>query len=152
MSRADRVWTVVYLLARLALGGVFIAAALPKMWRPDQFADAINNYRVLPYFLVNLSALALPWVEMLFGVFLVVGFRVRAASLATTIMMTVFLAAIVSAWARGIDITCGCFGTGAGNAPISWHEVVRDSLFLLLSLWVLIKPLPGPARPIPRIG
>ena len=123
------------------------------MWRPDQFADAINNYRVLPYFLVNANALALPWVEFLFGAFLVAGFRVRAASLATTIMMAVFLAAIISAWARGIDITCGCFGTGAGDVPISWHEVVRDSLFLLLSLWVLLRrPMPRPARVIPRIG
>jgi len=152
MNRSDRAWSIVYILARVALGGIFIVAALPKMWRPDQFADAINNYRILPYFLVNISALALPWVEFLFGAFLIVGFRIRVASLATTIMMTVFLAAIISAWARGIDITCGCFGTGAGDAPISWHEVVRDSLFLLLSLWVLLKPLPRPARPIPRIG
>ena len=101
---------------------------------------------------VNAAALALPWVEGLFGAFLIAGFRVRAASLATTIMMSVFLAAIASAWARGIDITCGCFGTGAGDVPISWHEIVRDSLFLLLSLWVFTKPLPRRPRPVPRIG
>ena len=152
MSRSDRIWNAVHLLARVALGVIFIAAALPKMWRPDQFADAINNYRILPYFLVNAAALALPWVEGLFGAFLIAGFRVRAASLATTIMMSVFLAAIASAWARGIDITCGCFGTGAGDVPISWHEIVRDSLFLLLSLWVFTKPLPRRPRPVPRIG
>jgi uncharacterized membrane protein YphA (DoxX/SURF4 family) len=151
-ARADRFWGAAYMLARVALGGIFLAAALPKMWRPDQFADAVNNYRVLPYFLVNAAALGLPWVEFLFGTFLVVGFRVRAASLAATIMMTVFLAAIVSAAARGIDITCGCFGTGAGDAPISWHEIVRDASFLVLCLWVLFKPLPRPPRPIPRIG
>jgi uncharacterized membrane protein YphA (DoxX/SURF4 family) len=135
-----RFWEILYLVVRIALGLVFIAAAAPKIWRPDEFADAINNYRLIPYFLVNISAIALPWVEMLFGVFLVFGFRVKAASLATTCLLAVFLAAIISAWARHIDISCGCFGTGKNSAPISWHEVVRDSLFLAMSVFTYIRP------------
>jgi uncharacterized membrane protein YphA (DoxX/SURF4 family) len=152
MSRSERFWRVAYVLARLALGGVFLAAALPKMWRPDQFADAVNNYKILPYFLVNLAAIALPWVEFLFGIFLIAGIKVRAASLASALLMAVFLAAIVSAWARGIDISCGCFGTGADGVPISWHEIIRDSVFLALALWVFFKPLPRSQRPVPLIG
>ncbi len=145
-----RFWKIAYVVVRIALGLVFITAAAPKMWRPDEFADAVNNYRILPYFLVNRSAITLPWVEMLFGLFLVFGFRVKAASLATTILLAVFLSAILSAWARHIDISCGCFGTGAGSPPISWHEVVRDALFLAMSLFVYLRRRPAP--PIPRIG
>ena len=148
MSRADRFWSVIFVLTRIALGGIFIAAALPKMWRPDQFADAINNYRVLPYFLVNANTLALPWVEFLFGAFLVAGFRVRAASLATTIMMAVFLAAILSAWARGIDITCGCFGT-QDAAKTGGVTLLRDLGFLALAIlgypWGGLRPGRAPA-------
>lgn len=148
-----KTWTLIRLLVRIALGAVFVAAAAPKILRPDEFADSINNYHILPYFLINLSAIALPWVELLFGLFLIFGFRVKAASLATTLLLLVFLAAIISAWARGINISCGCFGTGKGSPPISWHEVVRDSLFLAMSLLTYLKrraaPVPAPAS---RIG
>lgn len=147
-----KIWPVLFLLVRIALGVVFIAAAAPKIWRPDEFADSINNYRILPYFLVNLSAIALPWVEMLFGLFLVFGFRVKAASLATSLLMIMFLAALISAYARHINIDCGCqipllSSKGAG---IGWREFLRDTLFLAMSLMTYLRRRPAP--PIPRIG
>lgn len=154
MSRGDRIWSVVYILARIALGLVFVTAAFPKIINPEAFADSINNYRALPYFLVNVSAITLPWVEMLFGIFLIVGFRLRAASLATTIMMVIFIAALASAYIRGINIDCGCKIPllSSADSVISWREFVRDGIFLLLSVWIFLKPLPRPARPVPRIG
>lgn len=121
----------------MGIGFIFIYAAIPKILRPDEFADGINNYRILPYFLVNLLAIGLPYVELLFGIFLFLGKRVKAASFGTTLLMIVFIIAVLSAWIRGIDITCGCFGSG--GEIISYKEIVRDIVFLLMSLITFLK-------------
>lgn len=124
-------------LIRIALGIIFIYAAVPKILRPDEFADAINNYRILPYFLVNIMAICLPWVELFFGTFLVLGIRIKAASFGVLLLMVVFIAAILSAWARGIDINCGCFGTG--SETISYKEIIRDIIFFIMALLTFLK-------------
>jgi len=123
-----------YPLLRVALGAIFVYASFHKILRPDQFADGINNYHILPVFLVNLVALTLPWIELMFGMFLIFNFKAPAASLAVTIMMVVFIIAMISAWMRGIDTGCVCF-SNEGEA-ISIKEVVRDSGFLIMSLFV----------------
>ncbi len=121
----------------MGIGFIFIYAAIPKIIRPDEFADGINNYRILPYFLVNLLAIGLPYVELLFGLFLFIGIRIKAASLGTTLLMVVFILAVLSAWIRGIDITCGCFGSG--GEIISIKEIARDIIFFLMSIITFLK-------------
>ena len=59
------------IVSRLILGGIFIYAAMDKIAHPDQFAEIVYNYKLLPGALVNLMAIVLPWVEILAGVFLV---------------------------------------------------------------------------------
>lgn len=124
-------------LIRIVLGVIFVYAGIPKILRPDEFADAINNYRILPFFLVNIFAICLPYVELLFGLFLILGFRIKSASFGILILMFVFIAAIISALIRGIDINCGCFGTS--NEIISYKEIIRDFLFLGMALVTFLK-------------
>lgn len=124
-------------LIRIALGAIFIYAAIPKILRPDEFADAINNYRTLPFFLVNIFAVCLPFIELLYGLFLIIGFRIKAVSFGTLVLMTIFIIAILSAWIRGIDINCGCFGTGTES--ISYKEIIRDILFFGIALITFLK-------------
>ena len=52
---------------QLALGAIFVAAALPKIIDPPSFAHMIFNYRLVPGPLVNLMALTMPWIELLCG-------------------------------------------------------------------------------------
>ncbi len=133
----DRVLHIFLNLIRMGIGFIFIYAAIPKIIRPDEFADGINNYRILPYFLVNLLAIGLPYVELLFGIFLFIGIRIKAASFGTTLLMVVFILAVLSAWIRGIDITCGCFGSG--GEIISLKEIGRDIIFFLMSIITFLK-------------
>ena len=55
-------------------------------------------------------------------------------------MMIAFMAAL--GWALHLDLqlSCGCFASQAAAAddPISWHTLVRDSLWLVLSLYVVV--------------
>jgi len=124
------------LLARLALGGVFVYAAVGKILDPAAFARAIANYQILPVALVNLLAITLPWIELWAGAFLVIGFWVRPSALLTGAMMGVFIIAISQAIARDLDIRCGCFGTSGGR-QVSAIAVLEDSTLLALSLWLL---------------
>jgi hypothetical protein len=89
---------------------------------------------------VNLFALILPWVELCVGGMLVLGLCVRAASLLTATMTCAFMIALGWALHLGLDMSCGCFASQATakGDPISWHTLVRDSVWLLMSLYVFI--------------
>lgn len=125
--------------ARWYLGMLFIGACLHKIADPHSFAVDIATYDILPLVLVNLAAITLPWIELAAGAMLLVGWRVRAASLLIAGMMVVFLAALTVALARGLDMSCGCFASqGAEEDPISYLTILRDLWWLGLSLWVLV--------------
>lgn len=123
-------------LIRILLGALFIYAALPKILDPFNFAVAVYNYKMLPGFAVGLVAAALPWLELVIGILLVLGVRVQASSLICTGMLVVFTLAIFINTLRGIDVDCGCFST---DRSIGWAAVVEDSLLTLLSIWCLLS-------------
>ena len=127
-------------LARVYLGGVFLLACYHKLLDPRSFALDVATYQFLPLFSVNLFALVLPWVELLAGAMLVVGLRVRAAALLTSGMMLAFMVALGWALHLGLDMSCGCFASQATarGDTISWHTMLRDGGWLLLSLYILL--------------
>ncbi|TAE24719.1 MAG: DoxX family membrane protein [Candidatus Kapaibacterium sp.] len=128
---------VVILAARLVLGSVFIIAGVEKIANPDAFAKAIHNYQLLPYSMLNIMALTLPWLEVLAGALLIFGVRLRASSALTALMLIVFIAAIASAMMRGLSIDCGCFSQGsAASEPVGWKKIAEDVALLVLSVQI----------------
>jgi len=126
------------LAARLYLGWVFLMACVHKVAHPEIFALDIAAYDFLPTELVNLLAIILPWVELVTGVMIVVGFRARAAALLMLLMLISFIIPLASALSRGLDLSCGCFAPGVGESdPISGWTLVRDGGWVLLCLYVL---------------
>jgi len=123
--------------ARLLLGVVLVVAGALKMPDPAAAERAVRAYQLLPEALVGPVAFGLPVVEIAVGLALLVGVSVRAAALASAALMAVFLAAVGSAWARGLQIDCGCFGGGgqvAAGQTAYPGEVARDVGLLLVSL------------------
>lgn len=125
------------ILARMALGLIFLAAAWDKIVDPAAFAKIIRNYQILPDMLVYGVAQVLPWIEVVVGVSLLTGFVARGASLSACLMMAVFLSAMAWAWHKGISTQCGCFTTRADD-PISKATFVRDGSILVLALLVAV--------------
>ncbi|MCU1245053.1 MAG: mauE [Acidobacteria bacterium] len=128
---------------QLALGIFFVAASLPKIVDPPSFAHMIHNYRIVPGSLVNLMALAMPWIELLCGLALILGiWRVAARSLIGALLVT-FIIAISINLLRSNAIDCGCFDvTSAGKSREErladmWLVVFRDlgMLLMVVQLW-----------------
>ena len=128
---------------QLALGAIFVFAALPKIADPPSFAHMIYNYRLLPSPLINVSALAMPWVELLAGVALLLGVWKSAARTVTMTMLAVFIVAISINLARDNAIDCGCFNVSDRGKTHQQRifdmkvDVVRDLGMVLLAaqLW-----------------
>ena len=123
-----------YHLTRLVLGAVFIYASLDKILNPGAFAQAVFNYQVLPGTLVNLTALILPWLELILGACLLSNRWMTGASSIAAGLMTVFIGLILFNLARGLDISCGCFSTSPAEGPMDKLTLLRDALFLVLAL------------------
>ena len=119
-------WVV--LVLRVILGGVFIYAGALKIESPQTFADSIAAFQMLPNSLINLVALSLPVFEIIVGLMLIVGFRLRVASFSVLVLSVVFAVALISALARGLEIDCGCFGDGAPSVFKMWLSLGRDIL------------------------
>lgn len=116
---------------RLLLGGLFLYAGLVKGQDVTAFARDLAAYQLLPYAFNYLVAATLPYVEVLAGALLLLGRNVRGAALLLALLTLVFIAAILSALLRGLEIDCGCFGSGAAT-PL-WLALLRDFGILVLA-------------------
>jgi uncharacterized membrane protein YphA (DoxX/SURF4 family) len=131
------------LAVRIALGLVFIAAALPKIGDPPGFAKAIWAYQLVPGPALNPMALVLPWLELLCGLALVLGIWVRAAATWATMLLLAFGLALAINLARHHPVDCGCFGATAHRTEterltdMRW-SVLRDAGLLLLCAQLLL--------------
>jgi uncharacterized membrane protein YphA (DoxX/SURF4 family) len=151
------------ILGRLALGIIFIVAAISKL-RPlagmpwtiasiktslAMFAMGVDSYQILPPWAVSALAHYLPFFELVLGVWLISGIGLRISSLLSTLAICAFIYAMFSAWRRGLTINCGCFGQG--GKPIGPVDMMRDGLLFLplsMALFIgsfLVKRKPRPA-------
>lgn len=121
---------------RLFLGGVFVVASADKILDPAVFARTVRNFQILPDALLNLTALILPWLELLIGLCLLIGCWLGGVTLLANALLAVFFGSLVFNWARGLDISCGCFGSfSTGQTSIYWL-LVRDVTFLLMGAYL----------------
>jgi len=121
------------LILRIFLGAVFIVAGAGKILNPTEFAHDIDNYRILPYILVTLMAVILPWVEFIVGLLLVFGRFLYSSSFIVMGLNLVFIIAISVAMARGLDIDCGCFSLKAGASKVGVLRLVEDVIFFIIA-------------------
>ena len=89
----------------------------------------------------NLVAVALPWVELVAGALLITGVWRREAAAVTAVLLAIFVAAVASTLARGIDIqNCGCFALDASGRAAGWKLIAGDLALLAAALVVAVVP------------
>lgn len=126
---------------RLAIGGLFVYSGVAKIIDPLGTTDSVRNYALLADPWITVVALLLPWVEIIAGALLLVARCLPGALAVVAASAVVFVAAIGSAWWRGLDISCGCLGSGGGGSgPVhyAWHLAGLTALLIACG-WLWLK-------------
>jgi uncharacterized membrane protein YphA (DoxX/SURF4 family) len=128
---------------QIALGVIFVVAALPKIVDPPSFAHMIYNYKLLPWSLIHPMALVMPWIELLCGLALILGIWKGTARTIIAVLLLTFIIAISINLLRGNAIDCGCFDVSAAGKTTAERladmrlVILRDigMLLMVAQLW-----------------
>jgi uncharacterized membrane protein YphA (DoxX/SURF4 family) len=145
LARGTTVWPWISTLARLGLAAVFLIAGGTKVGDLAASGRAVNAYRLMPFEVAKVVGAAQPFLEIALGLLLLIGVATRLIAGIGAVLLVLFIAGIASAWARGLQIDCGCFSKGgelgAGQTPTYGWEILRDVGFLVLAGILLWRPL-----------
>jgi putative oxidoreductase len=155
---------VVIWIGRLVLGGIFVYAGYSKIFLPNfmfrplfalkfslstnlsNFAFQVESYKLLSPAGVSFVAHTLPFTEIVLGLLLLIGWRLRIWATLGTLLILGFLAAVARAYLLHMDINCGCFAT---PEPLTGWTVVRDSALAALAVAMTVFAYIEPRRPHP---
>jgi len=119
------------IVLRAVLAGVFLYAAWTKLREPwTLFAISIDAYGVLPEWGVLTVARVLPWLELALGLVLLTGLWLRQTSIFAAALLAIFLSVMIVAYAKGLQIDCGCFGPGD---TLSMKTLLRDASLVAMA-------------------
>jgi uncharacterized membrane protein YphA (DoxX/SURF4 family) len=122
---------------RLLLGAVFVFSGVLKVGDPAQSVRAVRAYRLLPEAVVPAFGYGLPFLEVAVGILLILGLASRLSAVVAAVLLVMFMVGIGAAWARGLQIDCGCFSkggeVGAGDTMYP-QEMARDAGLLLMAV------------------
>src|SRR5216684_473511 len=151
-------------IGRFVLGGVFVYAGFSKLLLPNthlwpmfvlkfslsmnlsSFAQQVESYKMISPEASQVVAHTLPFVEIVLGLLLLIGWRLRIWSAAITAIMVAFLAAVTRAYLLHMDINCGCFGT---PEKLTGMTVVRDGALVAFALLMTIFAFLEARKPHP---
>ncbi|HMD07737.1 MAG TPA: MauE/DoxX family redox-associated membrane protein [Candidatus Acidoferrum sp.] len=151
-------------IGRLVLGGIFIYAGYAKLFLPNHslwpffilkfsismnlsnFATQVEAFKLLPAWGVQFVAHTLPFTEIILGLLLLIGWRLRIWAPVLTAIMLGFFAVVLRAYLLHMDINCGCFAT---PQPINLQKVLEDAALSGLALLMTIFTFMEARRPHP---
>lgn len=139
---------IIFLLIRLAVGGVFVLFGFAKAIAPiAEFASVIKTYDMLPEVIVPAAAVIFIVTEIVFGVFFLTGVFTTRAAQGLFLLLISFMIALSQAMLRGIELEdCGCSGGlfSIGETPQS--VLLRDLIMFGALSWFLKAPAAATQR------
>ena len=134
---------VISFIARFYMAWVWIDAGVHKLGKTLDMTQAIKGYDIITPDWAGYLAIVMGPLEIIGGVLLLLGLFLRQSSIVATCVLLLFMVGIAQAWARGLDIDCGCFGYDAQNPDRGMDyakTLLRDAAYLFLTLWTIKRP------------
>ncbi|GIH06990.1 hypothetical protein Rhe02_50570 [Rhizocola hellebori] len=145
MSKWDRAQPWVSLLVRLGLAGIFLVAGTLKISDLEANSRSVVAYELLPNTVAVTVGRVQPFLEIALGLLLLIGLATYIAAWISAAVLVVFIAAISSAWGRGLNIDCGCFSKGGvlaeGETPNYLPSIAWDVLYLAMAIFLIVYPI-----------
>lgn len=129
---------ILLLIFRLVVGFIFLSFGASKIGIADQFAADIAKYAIMPEFSLNLVAIIVPWLEIVVGILLILGIRLKASAIFSIVLLLTFIAFVGFAMMMGFDINCGCSSTNPQKVGIP--KLLENSGLLILSAIIFFFP------------
>jgi uncharacterized membrane protein YphA (DoxX/SURF4 family) len=123
---------------RIIIGAVFIYASIDKIIHPDRFAEIIMDFEIVPWNIINISAIWLPWLELVVGLLVILGIWVRPCAFLLSILCILFIAGLSFVLAQGRAVHCGCFSTSSSGDVRTWLSLWEEGLLLVGCIWLWI--------------
>lgn len=127
------------LAARWILGLTFIYASLHKILAPAEFAKIVYGYGLFPEISINLIAVIIPFLELVTGFALIIGFFPRSAAITINGLLLAFIVVLTINLIRGHEFDCGCFSAGqSGYFSSPKVTIVRDIFYLAFGMQIVL--------------
>jgi uncharacterized membrane protein YphA (DoxX/SURF4 family) len=104
----------------------------------SNFATQVEAFKLLPGWGVQFLAHTLPFTEIILGLLVLIGWRLRIWAPVLTAIMLGFFAVVLRAYLLHMDINCGCFAT---PQPINLQKVLEDAALSGLALLMTVFAL-----------
>lgn len=125
-------------IVRCFLSFLFLISSISKIREPHSFVKTVAAYRLLPEMVIRPFAFSLPWIELILGMVLLLGWETRLAAGATGVLYFLFSIALLINLLRGQkNLGCGCFGAKSNHKITSWL-VFRDIGLMLAAVVISI--------------
>lgn len=139
-----RVFDLISFVARFYMAYIWIVAGLFKILTSKmEVAQSIQAYDIFTNdFAYGLAHLIGP-LEFTGGLLLLLGLFIRRSALVGNVVLVLFIIGIAQAWARGIELNCGCFSaeSAAMNYPLQYAQTIgRDLFYITLMTWTMYRP------------
>jgi len=132
--------SLVISLLKILVACVFIYSGWEKLLTPRaNFVAIIDQYQFFSAQAIEVISFLVPWLELVFGTFLLLGFITRMSALVISGFLVSFIFLLGRSLMMGFDIAeCGCFGSSITLAP--WQAIVLDCVLLGFASMVAWRP------------
>jgi uncharacterized membrane protein YphA (DoxX/SURF4 family) len=120
------------LIGQVLLAGIFVYAGYAKLREPWlQFAVSLSTFKLLPDKALEPMARTLPWCELALGIAILSGVLLRWTALIATLVLALFFAVLIRSYAMGLQVDCGCFGSG--ESALGPKRLAEEALMLAIA-------------------
>ncbi len=131
-----------YFILQILLGILIFSTGFLKAIDFDLFIADLSSYNVFPKELITIFASAIIMAEIVIGYSLIFGIKTKIVSKMLIFMLVIFLVFNIYSIVFETNWVCSCFG-GVFRGKISFITILRDFIFLLLTIFVYFKHLPN---------